>query len=535
MSASPSHESESGGERPLSRVRKAWLIFKVVELRLRFIAVLAATALGFAYWDEIWNRVETWRRPPAAIDASNAGATTDDREYYCPMHPKVIQNQPGKCPICAMPLSQRKKGAKAALPAGATARVELTPDRVAQGRVRTVAVNYAPVSETLTTTGTVELDERRLARIALTIKGTARIEALHVNFTGEPVQAGEPLADLYSSELDQAIQELLLAQKSGQMALRDSIARRLRLWGIQESQVRSILRDGKPIDRFPALAPISGVVLRKSVVQGQYVNEGDPLFEVADLSRVWVKAQVHQDQLARVRVGQKVEATVSSYPDETFTGTVAFIDPVLSPATRTIAVRYDLDNPRGLLRPGMFVTVTIHSQDPSAIDPSANLQPISLTAKAQGICPVTGEELGSMGDPIAVQVQGRKVWICCEGCEYAIQKDTAKYMAKLRSRASGQTLTVPETAVIDTGSRKIVYVETTAGVYEGREVKLGRLSGSAYPVLRGLKEGDRVVTSGAFLIDAETRLNPDVASTYIGGAAGASGAGSESGSGATHD
>ena len=127
---------------------------------------------------------------------------------------------------------------------------------------------------------------------------------------------------------------------------------KLKLWGITQGQIDEILRTGKADYRMPIVAPIGGVVVRKNVVEGQYVAEGDPLFEIADLSHVWIQAQVYEDQVGLVRVGQPVEATVEAYPGEVFKGQVAFKDPALNPATRTMNVRYDLENTDGRLQPG---------------------------------------------------------------------------------------------------------------------------------------------------------------------------------------
>jgi Cu(I)/Ag(I) efflux system membrane fusion protein len=338
----------AGDERPLTRWQKFRMVVKVVELRLRFITLMAATGLVFGYWDTIWNHYEKWARPKAAAVAAAA-----DTEYYCPMHPSVVRGEPGSCPICGMPLSKRKKGEPEALPPGVVSRVSFAPFRVAQAGIRTADVGYAPLSETLTTVGTVEFDERRLARIASKTKGTARVERLLVNFTGTPVKAGEPLADVYSPELYQAVQELLLAQRrtADPAAPRGGLAQsvlgdarelvrlgreKLLLWGLTPAQVDGILARGRADATLPILAPIGGVVVRKNVVQGQYLTEGETLFEVADLSHVWIQAQVYEDQFALVKVGQAVEATVRAYPGEVFKGTVAFIDPALNPATRTV-------------------------------------------------------------------------------------------------------------------------------------------------------------------------------------------------------
>ncbi|ODT98482.1 MAG: hypothetical protein ABS79_05805 [Planctomycetes bacterium SCN 63-9] len=204
---SPSPE-EAALTKPLTRWQKFRLVIKVVELRLRFIALMAGTGLLFAYWDTLWNRYDKWMRPTAEIHAS-----LDGTEYFCPMHPQVIQPESGSCPICGMPLAKRKKGAREQLPEGITARIKLTPFRVEQAGIETVSVSYTPMARTLTTVGTVAVDERRLANIVSKIPGKTRIEKLHVNYNGQEVAAGQPLAELYSPELSQAIQELLASSQ----------------------------------------------------------------------------------------------------------------------------------------------------------------------------------------------------------------------------------------------------------------------------------------------------------------------------------
>jgi Cu(I)/Ag(I) efflux system membrane fusion protein len=505
-------------------------VVKVVELRLRFIALMAATALSFAYWDTLWNYYEKYTRPQGERLAAAA-----DIEFYCPMHPSVVQEQPGNCPICGMPLSKRKKGETTKLPEGVVSRVQLAPFRIAQAGIRTAEASYAPLAESLTTVGSVTFDERRLARISSRLKGMSRVEKLDVNFTGTFVEAGQVLAEVYSPELYQSVKELLLAQErarelpaQGSSPLGRSLlgsgdemvrlaAEKLKLWGITQAQIDEILRTGKAEARMPIVAPICGWVVRKNVFEGQYVAEGDALFEIADLSHVWIVAQVYEDQIALVRVGQAVEATVEAYPGLVFKGKVAFLDPALNSATRTLNVRYDLDNSEGKLQPGMFATVTLKTplaQNPSFRSRASSSQlvttgsgePESMTVEEQRVCPVTKAKLGSMGDPIPVQLASRKVWVCCAGCPDKLKAEPAKYLAQLQAAPAGEVLSVPESAVIDTGDRKIVYVEAQPGVFEGREVVLGPRAGDRFPVLEGLSAGQRVAAAGAFLIDAESRL-----------------------------
>jgi Cu(I)/Ag(I) efflux system membrane fusion protein len=204
-----------------------------------------------------------------------------------------------------------------------------------------------------------------------------------------------------------------------------------------------------------------------------------------------------------------------------YKATVAFIDPALNPATRTVQVRYDLANPDGRLRPGMFATVTLRtpvSDTPAFRDRVVKAaSPTAETPEAQKVCPVTNLKLGAMGDPVPVDVEGRKVWTCCAGCEPKLHAHPAKYLARLTPAPRDSVLSVPESAVVDSGTRKVVYVETEPGVFEGREVVLGPRSGDRYPVLQGLSPGEKVAATGAFLIDAETRLNPAAGASYSGG------------------
>ncbi len=558
-------------EAPLTRWQKFRLVVKVVELRLRFIALMAATALVFAYWDDLWNRYDKWMRP-----ASESHATVSGIEYYCPMHPQVVQDEPGSCPICGMPLAKRKKGEKATLPAGVLARVQLAPFRVAQAGIKTAEVAYAPLTQTLTTVGYVAFDERRLANIVSKVPGKSRVEKLHVNFTGQDVEVGQTLAELYSPELSQAIQELLnAARRAGQsvqpqtavarslVADRQEMVRasaeKLKRWGITQAQIDEILKTSKTDFTIPILSPIRGHVFKKNVVEGQEVQEGYAMFEVADLRTVWVQAQVYEDQVGLIHVGQPVEASVEAYPGETFSGKVEFIQPHLDPSTRTVEVRYALENPGHRLRPGMFATVTLKTPvaetpafrtrvaagrssrgvgrlasltekqqktcpvtdaelgsmgPPIAVEvggrkvwtccdacppklkadpakylamlaPSAPDVAKSPTVEEQKVCPVTGAKLGSMGDPIAVEVEGRKVWTCCPACPPKLKAQPAKYLARLEPPPQDEVLSVPESAVIDTGTRKVVYVESRAGRLRGPGGRPRPTHGRSLPGARG--------------------------------------------------
>jgi Cu(I)/Ag(I) efflux system membrane fusion protein len=502
-------------------------VVKVAELRLRFVSLMAITGLVFGNWDAIWNYYERWHRPQVGRPAATSGA-----EFFCPMHPGIVRDEPCGCPICGMPLSRRKKGVRVDLPEGVLSRVKLGRDQVSMAGIRTVEAKYAPLVATLTAVGEVGYDEEGLALVTSETRRSTQVDELHIGSNGVEVRAGQPLAQLYSLDLAQAIRDLLLARRSDLGGSDEQVrlaSDALKLHGVRQSQVEEILRRGDDDDRLPILAPIGGHVVKKDVIEGQYVETGAVLFEIADLGHVWVKAQVFEDQLVMVRVGQAVTATIPAFPGEAFTGRVSFVAPFLDPDTRTAEVRYRLENPDHRLRPGMSARVSLHAPVadlPVAQARRAATRPEDGTARRQGqgpdeqtICPVTSLKLGAMGAPVAVEAEGQEVWLCCEGCLPKFRAAPAEYLARLAPPTRGGVLSVPETAVIDSGDRTVVYVEVMPGVFEGRAVVLGPRSGDLFPVLDGLAPGEKVAASGAFLIDAESRINPATRGRADAGAA----------------
>jgi multidrug efflux pump subunit AcrA (membrane-fusion protein) len=468
--------SEGGLRAPAhyGTLRKIWWWFDFLVLvnlaRLRFIAILALIGAIIMYWDTLKAYYDRWTRP---LGGETAIAAVDT-EYWCPMHPTIIRDKPDKCPICGMPLSKRKKGegvdAEEALPPGVVSRVQLTPYKVVNAGVQTVEVSYQPLTKEITTVGSVEYDERKLARISARSAGKSRIEKLYVNVTGQTVAKGEALADIYSPDLITTVQNLLDAHKSGSRDIQSGARGRLRLWGIDDTQIDQIVRDGKPITHLTIRSPISGYVIKKYQVEGEYVEEGARLYDVADLSTVWIEAKVYEDQISFLKEGLPVTATTQAFPNREFCGTVAFIYPFLDTATRTVRVRFDMHNSGNELRRGMYATVTL--QVP------------------------------------AVQLN-------------ELAKDASPEQKRMYDQSL--VLAVPERAVVDTGNRKIVYRESEQDTFEGVDVQLGPRCGAFYPVLRGLQPGDRVATAGSFLINAETRLTAGASSTYFGASAGPQG------------
>ncbi len=509
--------------RAAGRWERAKFIFHAIEVRLRFVAIFVGIGLLMAYWTTIENYWDRWTRPTGGLTAIDA-----DSEFYCPMHPSVVRDtlEPNgeipDCPICGMPLSKRKKGEAAELPAGVLARLQLTPERIRLAGVQTVPVAYQPLVNEVRTVGYVQHDDSSLADIVTRVGGY--IEKLYIDTSFATVEAGEKLAEIYSPDLYSTAQELLLARKHGSADLIENAKQRLRLLGISDAEIADILESGKARSELLIRSPQSGHVVEKNVVVGASVKPGSLLFRVANLTKVWIEADVYERDLSLLRMGQDVEATVEAFPGMTFPGKVGLIYPELNVETRTNRVRIVVDNPGHLLRPGMFATVLIKTPVSETEPFRTHLANLRTKPKAsddesliefQKICPVTGRPLGSMGKPIKFAVAETTVFLCCKGCEEPIQESPDAYLQRLSPPPPGSVLTVPERAVIDTGTQQIVYVEREPGLFEGIAVKLGPRSGNFYPVLDGVSVGDQVVASGSFLLDAETRLNPAAASAYF--------------------
>lgn len=462
---------------PHTRGQKFRLVGLVILKRVRFIAVLAGVGVFIGYWDTVMNYWEKWTQPRSAASRE----LESGHEFYCPMDPQVIRStyEPNgdvpKCPICGMPLSQRTKGEAAKLPEGITGRVQLSPERIQLAGIKTMTVGYRPVAKQTKTVGYITFDESRLSRIVSRVEGY--VEKLYVDETFTVVHKGDPLAEIYSPELYSTARELVLATRAGGVADLAAAARtRLLLLGVSQQEIDSIVASRQPSSRLVLRSPQAGYVVEKKIVVGCSVEAKMTLFEVADLSTVWIEADVYEKDIQFLQVGQKVEATVEACPNRTFSGSLALIHPQLETTTRTNRIRLKLDNPQHELRPGMFATVRINT-------PLESIEPFKdLAAKSGRIVPVG---LSGTDKPPPYE------FLC-----------------------------VPERAVVDTGSKKVVYIEREPGMFEGVEVELGPRHDDYYPVTKGLKPGDKVAAAGGFLIDAETRLNPAAAATYFGASGG---------------
>ncbi len=352
--------------------------------------------------------------------------------YTSPMDPTIKSDVPVKDP---MGMDYIPVYADGSGPAESPEGVAISETDVRRLNVKTVAAEYRPFAPALKAVGRISYDERAWVHVSARFGG--RVETLDADFTGARVQAGKPLMSIYSPAAVAAQQELLQLRRRASSAddqVFTTAKEKLRLWGFTEAQIAGVLESGTALYALPILSPISGTVIAKSVVQGMYVNEGEMLFEIADLDRLWMEADVYEQDLARIGVGAAVEMTSIAHPGIVFEGKISFISPTLDPETRTVRVRANVDNRLGLLKPNMYV-------------------------------------------------------------EAVVKNDGAS-----------KKLVIPTSALLDTGARKIVYVDDGNGRFTGRKVLVEASSGGWTSIAAGLEEGDRVVASGAFLIDSQAQL-----------------------------
>ena len=324
--------------------------------------------------------------------------------------------------------------------------VKISTDKVQKLGVKTEQVLSRKIVNTVRAVGQFQFNEQRLSTVTTKFEGY--IEKLYVNTTGQPVRRGQPLMEVYSPELVSAQEEYLIAWNGRQSLsngtteslvgvgqLAESALKRLRNWDISDAQLQRLKKDGKATRTLTMYSPANGVVLEKAAVQGMRFMPGEPLFKIADMSTVWLLADVFEQDIALVHIGQTVNITVNAYPGKELKGKIDYIYPTVTSETRTAKVRVVLANPDGILKPDMYASIQLMS----------------------------GHD------------------------------DTS-------------VLAVPDSAVIDSGTRQVVLVQLTEGLYEPREVKLGMRSDGYVEVAEGLSEGENVVVRANFLIDAESNL-----------------------------
>lgn len=379
-------------------------------------------------------------------DSVQAVSTSVAKEYYtCPMHPSVISDKPGACPVCGMALvkkSAHKESSSAEL--AVIKGVSLSSAQRVIANVSTIRAERGSLKKEINAVGVVGYAEPLQAKVAARFRG--RIEKLHVDYTGAVVHKGQPLFELYSPDLVSAEQELILAvnaiersassnaeDESQQRLLRATRDRLLTHFGMTSQQLSEIEQSKQVRTTVTFNSPIHGTVISKEVQQGQYVDEGMMLYQLTDLSKVWIYLDVYEKDLRFIKVGKSVQITSEAYPNESFTGKVTFINAVLNGETRTIRVRTEFDNPNGKLKPQMYV-------------------------KAKLSIPIN------------------------------------------------DVIVIPSSAVLSTGRRDVVWVEVKPNTFEPRSVVLGVHAESSCEVLSGLQEGDSIVVSGGFMLESESQL-----------------------------
>jgi RND family efflux transporter MFP subunit len=422
----------------------------------------------------------------SGLTGCGSGQQSAEKQLYtCGMHPQVIQDKPGNCPICGMKLTPVRKQADGSGPsnnaenserkvsyykstmnpgetspkpakdsmgmdmvpvyesetgAGNSITIAVDAGTVQKMDIRTGLVRRGPVVRVIRTVGAIDFDETALAEVSTKFRGW--VEKLYVDSTGQQMHKGDPLFEIYSPELYLAQTEYLLTlssatnQDTAASALRKTASTtKLRYWDISEDQLAELERTRTPKKTLRMNAPRDGVVVEKLVVEGQMVEPGMKLYRLADLASVWVQAQVYEQDLPFIKLGQEATVTLASLPDPKFRGRVTYIYPIVDEKTRTAKVRMEFHNPGYFLKPGMYATVEIAAE----ISPSAVL--------------------------------------------------------------------VPDMAVLRSGEQNTVFVALNDGHFEVRKIELGaRAEGGFYEVNGGVSEGERVVTSGQFMLDSESQL-----------------------------
>lgn len=292
--------------------------------------------------------------------------TTGSEEIWtCSMHPQIRQNEPGNCPICGMELIPLGNAQNESLDPNS---ISMSPTAMQLANVQTIIIGKTGADKTLKLSGKIQTDERLLFTQATHLPG--RIEQLMVNFTGEYITKGQTIALIYSPELSVAQEELLqvASLKDSQPNLYQASIKKLKNWKISDDQIDNILSNGKPIQQFPIKANVSGFVTKKLANLGDHLMNGQAIYEVSDLSRIWVLFDVYESELAWVKKGDQIEYTISSIPGEIFHGKISYLDPVIDPVTRVSKARIEVANPQLRLKPEMFVSGTLKTSLTTSTD-----------------------------------------------------------------------------------------------------------------------------------------------------------------------
>lgn len=418
---------------------------------IRFLVVVLALGGGF-YWAYQSERLEPyrakWSQTWAWLTNQGGEALTGDSVYTCPMHPEILRDRPGECPICGMDLVEKEKPEEHQhhAPPGEEGQLTIDPRMRQTLGVKTEVAKVRNLQKTLRVTGRVKMDESENRMVHSWVAG--RIDKIYVDEVGQQVKKGDRLVAIYSPQLLASQEEFLSALAYAEELkakealpqaqldaeeLIEAAEKRLRLWGLKDEQLKRLRRTREAEQHVVVYSTLAGTVMEKVAHEGLYVKEGSPLYGLVDLDSVWVYLDVFENDMAFIRKGMGVTFSSTAYPEETYHGQVSLIEPMLNEEGRTARVRVDFSNRGQRLLPGMWV-------------------------ESQLKVPVS------------------------------------------------QGVSVSNLAVIRTGKRDLVLIDKGEGRIVPREVTLGPLVEGYYPVLSGLSAGQRVVSQASFLLDSESQL-----------------------------
>ncbi len=407
------------------------------------LAVIFLAGYGYGRWYAQRNEATSTNKEEARI-----------LYWVDPMHPAYKSDKPGVAPDCGMRLVPVYADHRTVLPEAAAqpndASMSMGTIQVAPEKQQLIGVRYG-VAEltsnggTIRAVGKVAPDETRVTRVHPKVEGW--IQKVHVDFSGQHVRRGDPLLTVYSPEMLATEQEFLLALQSKEILahssahdtdengdrLLEASRRRLELWDLSSAQINQLERTRQTTREVTLYSPAAGFVLARNAFPSQRITPETELYAIADLSRVWIMADVFESDMGQIRIGEPAEILLPYQNGKSFSARVDYIQPEVDPATRTLKIRLEASNWNGRLKPDMFVNVEFHL-------------------------------------------------------------------------ISAQRVTVPKDAVLDSGLHKTIFVDRGHGYLEPREVETGKLNGDRIEVLKGLQLGERIVTSGTFLIDSESRL-----------------------------
>ena len=355
--------------------------------------------------------------------------------WTCAMHPQIRMDHSGQCPICGMDLIPLVQSTTPVNPDA----VVMTEEGMKLAEIQTSIVSRENPAKEVRLFGKIQADERLIQTQPAHVPG--RVEKLLVNFTGEEVRKDQVIAQIYSPEMVTAQEELLEAIKMKEMQPRilEAAREKLRQWKFSDKQIAEIEKNGSAKTIFDVHSTVSGIVINKRVTVGDYVSRGAPLYEIADLSQVWVLFDAYESDLPWMKRGDRIRFTLQSQPGKEYNGSITFIDPVIDPVNRVARIRLEISNSGNIFKPEMFVTGTVNA----------------------------------------------------------------------RLASAGESLVIPQSAVLWTGTRSVVYVklpEAREPSFVIREITLGPALSNSYIVLNGLMEGEEIVTNGTFSVDASAQL-----------------------------